>query len=128
LGWIALTIAAGLGSRSSSLPWWVLLYVGDVLWGVLFYLLYACWLRRARRSVVAAAAAATTVLIELSQLYRDDWIDAVRATRLGGLLLGHQFLWSDLVAVSFGAVLPALLGRRLEMARSLASSSWLHRG
>ena len=40
--------------------------------------------------------------IEVSQLYHAEWIDSIRATTLGGLVLGYGFLWSDLVAYTIG--------------------------
>lgn len=40
--------------------------------------------------------------IEISQLYHETWIDSIRATTLGGLVLGYGFLWSDLVAYTIG--------------------------
>ncbi len=38
----------------------------------------------------------------MSQLYHAEWIDSIRATTLGGLVLGYGFLWSDLVAYTIG--------------------------
>jgi hypothetical protein len=58
-------------------------------------------------------ATATTELIELSQLYQAPWAQALRATRLGGLLLGHEFLGSDTVCVAHGATAAALLDTHL---------------
>jgi len=46
--------------------------------------------------------------IEISQLYHDTWIDAIRGTTLGALVLGHGFLWSDIVAYTVGIVLCSL--------------------
>lgn len=40
--------------------------------------------------------------IELSQLYHALWIDAIRNTTLGGLIIGFGFLWSDLVCYTIG--------------------------
>ena len=49
--------------------------------------------------------------IEISQLYQAPWIDATRATRLGGLVLGHGFLWSDMVCYSVGIGVGALIAQ-----------------
>lgn len=87
------------------------LYAGDVLWGALFFVLYACLRPRARSIVIWAWAVATTELIEASQLYQELWILRVRATGVGGLLLGHGFLWSDVVCVALGATAAALVDR-----------------
>lgn len=40
--------------------------------------------------------------IEFSQLYQADWINQIRATTLGGLVLGYGFLYADLVSYSIG--------------------------
>ena len=107
---VGLTILLGLGSRKvSRAPAWVSLYLGDVLWGVMFFGLFALvW---PRRSTVALAAWAigVSIAIELSQLYQAPWINQVRDTRIGGLLLGHAFLFSDLVCVSLGGLLGAAI-------------------
>jgi hypothetical protein len=110
--------ALGLGSRSGAawLPSFVAEYAGDTLWTVMVYVsLLFVW---PRLSVVQAAGWALGISfgIELSQLYRAPWIDAVRAHRLGALVLGHGFLGSDLVCYTVGALVAAgaegLLARR----------------
>ena len=90
------------------MPALIVLYAGDVLWGTLFFVLGA-WLRpaaTARR--LWAEMTAVVELIEVSQLYQAPWARALRATRLGGLLLGHQFSWSDVVCVATGTGVAAL--------------------
>ena len=46
----------------------------------------------------AGLASLAAFTIEISPLVRIDWLDTIRPTRLGTLLLGRGFLWSDLVA------------------------------
>jgi len=109
-------IALGLGSRSPGMPPLVVLYVGDVLWGSLFFVLGAL-LRPADSSLrIGIGSLLLAELIECSQLYQAPWAEAVRATRIGGLLLGHSFLWSDLLCNALGASLAlftdAALSRR----------------
>ena len=106
--WLLLLIAFGLGSRRlAGLPSCITLYAGDVAWGAMFFAL-ACALRPTLTTARAwLAAVLTTELIEFSELYRSPWLDALRATRGGGLLLGHVFLWSDVVCVALGASLAA---------------------
>lgn len=41
-------------------------------------------------------------IIEISQLYHAEWIDRIRDTSLGGLVLGYGFLWSDIGAYTVG--------------------------
>jgi len=113
-----LLIALGLASRSRAMPEWVLLYVGDVLWGAFFYSLYACARSYWSPRRVWLAAVATTELIELSQLYRAPWAERVRATRLGALLFGRQFLWSDVVCVAVGASVAAVVHALAQQSRT----------
>ncbi|MBD3879661.1 MAG: DUF2809 domain-containing protein, partial [Quinella sp. 1Q5] len=47
-------------------------------------------------------------LIELSQLWHPPFLEALRATTVGGLVLGYGFLWSDLVCYTVGAFVCAL--------------------
>jgi hypothetical protein len=109
------TVALGLASRRfrSALPAFAGAYAGDVLWAAMVYLLIAAVWNRAPIRHVAAAAAIFSLAIELGQLYHAPWIDAVRDTRLGGLVLGFGFLWSDLVCYAAGIALAFALDYRL---------------
>ncbi len=115
LATIALVIPLGLGSRHPDLPVFVQLYAGDVLWGALFFLLYAWLWPNASSRRLGVWAIATTELIEFSELYRGEWVLRLRATRLGGLLLGHTFLWSDVLCVFLGGALAATVDALLIM-------------
>lgn len=101
-------MAAGLGSRLPRLPDVVTLYVGDVLWGAFFFHGFRFLWPRASSGRLWCLAVSTTELIELSQLWQAPWFNRIRDTRLGGLLLGHGFLVSDMVSVALGASLAAL--------------------
>jgi hypothetical protein len=113
LGATLTVVALGLGTRRPFAPPFVQLYVGDVLWGVLFFLLGALMWPGKPSLRLGAWAVVSTALIELSQLYQGDWALRLRATRVGGLLLGHQFSWSDLLCVALGGTLAALLDAKL---------------
>jgi hypothetical protein len=52
---------------------------------------------------------AFSVAIELSQLYQASWIDSIRHTTLGGLILDFGFLWSDLACYALGVGLGAAI-------------------
>jgi hypothetical protein len=111
-----LTVALGLASRrfAAVLPDFVSAYAGDALWAATVFWLGAMLMTRARTSCLAAGAFATALLVELSQLYHVPWLDAVRATRPGALVLGQGFLWSDLACYAAGVSAAALLDRSLE--------------
>jgi hypothetical protein len=107
----AATVGLGLATRAfrGVLPDVIGAYAGDVLWAAMVYLLIAAVWSRAPIRHVAAGAATFSLAIELSQLYHAPWIEAVRQTRLGGLVLGFGFLWSDLACYAAGIALAAAL-------------------
>lgn len=109
----AATIAIGLMTRRfrGALPEFVGAYAGDVLWAAMVYLLIAAVWTRMPITRVAAGAAIFSLAIEISQLYHAPWIDAIRGTRLGGLVLGFGFLWSDLACYAAGIALVVVLDR-----------------
>jgi hypothetical protein len=102
-----LVLALGLASRSKSLPWppFFAAYAGDTLWALLVFLLLR-FVAPARPVLhVAGAALAFSFAVEFSQLYQAPWLNAVRGTRPGRLVLGAGFLWSDLVCYTAGVLL-----------------------
>lgn len=115
-----LTIGAGLASRrySEVLPGFIAQYAGDTLWALMVFWILALGWRRASTGRLAAGAIVVAFAVECSQLYHVAWIDSIRATRIGALVLGSGFLWSDLacyaVGVGIGAGLDALLAGRDE--------------
>ena len=115
VGLLLLTVALGLASRrfAADLPRAVAAYAGDTLWAAMVLWLLALLVPRGRTRVLAGAALAAAAAVEVSQLYRAPWLDAVRATRLGALALGHGFLWSDLLCYAAGVGGAALLDRAL---------------
>jgi hypothetical protein len=55
----------------------------------------------------AMAAFLLSAAVETSQLYHAPWIDGIRATLPGALLLGSGFLWSDIACYAVGAMIGA---------------------
>jgi Protein of unknown function (DUF2809) len=103
-----LLIPVGLITRSYGNEF-MKLYVGDSLWAMMIYFGFR-FLFPHQSMKAFWFALSFCYLIEISQLYHADWIDAIRQNRLGGLILGFGFLWSDLVAYFVGI----LGGFRLE--------------
>jgi hypothetical protein len=103
-------VALGLASRAArhNLPAWVGTYVGDALWGAMFFTGFCLIWPRLPPWRAFVLALVTTQLIEISQLYHRPWIDGIRKTRVGGLLLGHDFLWSDVLMLIIGTTSAAL--------------------
>jgi hypothetical protein len=116
---LAMTIVLGLGSRrfGSALPGFLASYAGDTLWALALFWFLGLILPRWTTGRLSALALILSLLVEVSQLYHAPWIDSVRHTVVGGLILGFGFLWSDLVCYAVGvglgvALESALFGSR----------------
>lgn len=77
-------------------------YLGDALWAVMIYLGMAIVFKRVSYYKIAIYGLLFCYGIEISQLYHDQYIDSVRSTSLGGLILGFGFLWTDIIAYTIG--------------------------
>lgn len=106
VGLIAVVIAAGLGSRRypEVLPEFVATYAGDILWSLMVFLGYGFLAPGASTTRIASAALITSIMVECSQLYHAEWIDSIRRTTPGGLVLGFGFLWTDLICYAAGVL------------------------
>lgn len=102
---IALTIALGLLSRMGMVPKFIYAYLGDALYALMFFFIFAWLFPRPPTWKIILLSIGTCYLIEMSQLYQADWINGIRRTRLGGLILGFGFLWSDLVSYLVGGMI-----------------------
>lgn len=113
LALVIIVMILGLGARSLSvyLPYWINIYLGDTLWAIMIYFLFGLIYRTRETRWIAVLAFSFSFGIEISQLYHSQWIDTLRQTRLGGLVLGYGFLWSDLVSYTMGISVGALLER-----------------
>ncbi|GAB2540897.1 ribosomal maturation YjgA family protein [Spirosoma aerophilum] len=80
-------------------------YVGDVLWALMVFFSLAFLFPKWPARTVGLLTLLFSFSIELGQLYHAPWIDAIRATRLGGLVLGFTFVWSDLFCYSLGVLI-----------------------
>jgi hypothetical protein len=100
-------IALGLASRHwpGLLPAALGKYPGDALWTMLVFVLWGICLPRASSLRIALLALFTSYAVEFSQLYRAPWLDALRHTAPGHLVLGTTFAWPDLAAYTAGALL-----------------------
>ena len=102
-----LVVALGLASRryAAALPAFVAEYAGDTLWASMAFVGIGLLAPRWPSLRVAFAALALSYAVEVSQLYHAPWIDTIRSTRIGALVLGYGFLWSDLVCYTVGVAL-----------------------
>lgn len=105
--YFALTIAVivlGLGSRkfSTFLPEIVGEYAGDCLYALMAYFIIGFIKPKYSILKVGLSALIFSYLIEITQLFHAQWIDSIRNIRLGGLILGYGFLWSDIICYTVG--------------------------
>jgi hypothetical protein len=103
-------MALGLASRKvpGLFPAVLGKYPGDALWALMVFLGWGVVQPTAGTWRLATAAALTACAIELSQLYQAPWIDSIRSTPLGHLVLGSTFFWGDLLAYIAGVAIGAL--------------------
>lgn len=110
-----LTIVLGLFWRSGlvTMPGFLVKYGGDAVWSMVVFFGLGTLFTRATTSRVASIAVAFSWAIEFLQLYHAPWIDSIRSTVLGRLVLGSTFNGPDLVAYVIGVALAALADRVL---------------
>ncbi|MDN5202887.1 DUF2809 domain-containing protein [Fulvivirgaceae bacterium BMA10] len=108
---IITTVFLGLASRkfAAVLPKFIADYSGDTLWALMVYFGFGWLFNKSRIFLIAILTLSFSYAIEISQLYSASWLDSIRATRLGGLILGFGFLWSDLICYTVGVILGVLL-------------------
>ncbi|WP_242262848.1 DUF2809 domain-containing protein [Bacillus cereus group sp. BfR-BA-01511] len=99
-----IVIILGLSSRkfAFALPELLNDYLGDALWALMIFIGFGFLFPKIETKKLAFISLIFCCGIEMSQLYHAEWIDNIRATALGGLVLGYGFLWSDLVAYTIG--------------------------
>ncbi|MDF9614462.1 DUF2809 domain-containing protein [Bacillus cereus] len=99
-----IVIILGLSSRkfAFALPELLNDYLGDALWALMIFIGFGFLFPKIETKKLAFISLIFCCGIEMSQLYHAEWIDNIRATTLGGLVLGYGFLWSDLVAYTIG--------------------------
>lgn len=101
---IIIVIVLGLYSRKTenTIPEILNIYLGDTLWALMIFIIFGFIFSSLETKKVGLTGISFCYIIELSQLYHSNWIDAIRQTTLGGLVLGYGFLWSDLLAYTIG--------------------------
>jgi len=101
---ILATIAAGLFSRSRHIPDLILPYLGDILYALMFYFIIGFLFPKMNILKVAIISLLIVYAIEISQLYEADWINQLRTSTFGKLVLGKGFLWSDMMVLPIGVL------------------------
>lgn len=107
-----ITIILGLLSRKvQGLPQIISSYSGDALWALMVFFLFSFLFNKKSTICILVISIIFSYGIEISQLYHAPWIDSIRATTLGGLILGFGFLWSDLICYTVGIVIGAIIDK-----------------
>jgi len=84
-------------------------YPGDILWALMVFFIICFIFNRFSTKRTAVTAMIFSVLIEASQLYHANWIDSIRNTWLGGIILGFSFSWYDIICYAIGITIGILL-------------------
>ena len=103
---ICFIIIVGLVSRKID---FIPLNVGDILYAVMMYFIVRFLFVKSSKNFVAITSLLICFSIEFLQLYQDSWIVEIRSTTFGHLVLGQGFLWSDLLAYTFGILIAYIL-------------------
>ena len=103
---IVVTIIVGLLSRYyAAVP----LFIGDVLWALMVYFIMRVLFIKAQTNRIVIYSMSFCYAIEFSQLYKAPWIDELRHTLFGRLVLGETFLWGDLLSYTVGIAIGLLI-------------------
>lgn len=103
------TIGLGLASRAypGLFPAVFEKYPGDALWAQMVYWLVGMFSPAASVAKLALYALLISYADEISQLYQAPWIQHIRATMPGHLILGTHFSWLDMLSYTIGIALVA---------------------
>jgi hypothetical protein len=101
---IIIAIIFGLISRTNLIPVLIYPYLGDYLYAIMFFFIIGFLFPTVKTLKITLISISICYSIELLQLYQSEWINAIRNNKLGGLILGFDFLWSDLISYTFGGI------------------------
>ena len=105
---VCLIIILGLGSRG--IPF-VPLFVGDTLYSIMIFFIIQFIFIDIDIKKLFVLSLMICYVVEFSQLFQAEWLNSIRTTTLGKLVLGQGFLWSDIVAYTVGITITSLLKR-----------------
>lgn len=114
---VVLTILLGLASRKFGdyLPLVVAENVGDALWAMMVYFGFRFLLVQKGLVYSILFSLLFSFGIEFSQLYQAEWIQDIRSTTVGALVLGQGFLLVDLVRYTVGVLIAAYLDKGIQV-------------
>jgi len=103
-------VVLGLLSRKITV---VPLWIGDVLWATMIYFILRFFYPRSSIQKITLISIIISYAIEFSQLYKAPWIDNMRDTFFGRMILGETFFWGDLVSYTAGILIGIAIDRIL---------------
>lgn len=92
----------------------VVKYGGDIIWAGMFIFLLRIFFTKSALWKLAVFNYILGVADECSQLITTPWFVAIRQTKLGKLMLGVGFVWSDLICYAIGTLLAFIIAYFLE--------------
>lgn len=103
-------IALGILSRKIA---FIPLWIGDFLYAVMIYFLVRIFLPFKKAFSIFLLSLFICYCIEFLQLYQAEWMIELRKTLFGRYVLGQGFLWSDILAYTFGASFAFILEKSI---------------
>lgn len=94
-------ILLGILSRKVS---FIPLWIGDFLYAVMIFTLVRIFFPVKKVSLIVLLSLLICYGIEFLQLYQGEWMIELRKTLFGRYVLGQGFLWSDILAYTFGII------------------------
>lgn len=112
---VSAAVLLGLGSRKFGelLPSFIADHAGDALWAAMIYFGWRTLFPLGSKGAAALISLAFSCGIELSQTIQVEWLDRIRQTTLGALVLGRGFLLIDLLRYAAGIAAACLLDQGL---------------
>lgn len=108
---IVVMILGLLSRKVPGLPSFIESYSGDILWALMVFVMFAFIFNKKSTLSIVVYAIFFSYAIELSQLYHAPWIDSIRSTTIGALVLGFGFLWSDILCYTVGIAIAVVLDK-----------------
>jgi glycopeptide antibiotics resistance protein len=109
------TILLGLASRKFSyqlIPF-IAENAGDFLWAMMVYFGFRFLFVHGSLFIAILLSFLFSFGIEFSQLYQADWMNQIRGTLLGALILGKGFLTVDLIRYTAGILIAAVFDKMI---------------
>jgi len=100
------------------MPDFISTYAGDTLWALMIFWIFCVVFHQQPTGKIILYALLFSFTIEFSQFYHEPWIDEIRHTKLGALVLGYAFKFTDLVCYVSGIFIGACIDRIINHCRS----------